>query len=99
MLYSRVMLGIHLTFVINFFTRLGAHHALYLNGSNLYPGFELDQLCAPIIAIHRYLSETKDGSFLGDYQAIIATLLKDFHRNGILIYKCTKRISDGANGF
>jgi len=31
----------------------GAQHALYLNGTSLYPGFELDQLCAYPIAIQQ----------------------------------------------
>lgn len=31
----------------------GAEHALYLNGVRLYPGFELDQLCAYPIAVHQ----------------------------------------------
>ncbi len=35
-----------------------AQHALYLNGQSLYPGFELDQACAPLIAIDHYLQVT-----------------------------------------
>jgi len=40
-----------------------AQHALYLNGQTLYPGFELDQACAPLVALDRYLEFTGDGSF------------------------------------
>lgn len=36
----------------------GAEHALYLNGTHLYPGFELDQLCAYPIAIDMMTSFT-----------------------------------------
>ena len=35
-----------------------AQHALYLNGQTLYPGFELDQACAPLIALDHYLQVT-----------------------------------------
>ena len=35
-----------------------AQHALYLNGEVLYPGFELDQACAPLIALDHYLRVT-----------------------------------------
>ena len=37
-----------------------AEHALYINGQNLYPGFELDQACAPLLAIGHYLEATGD---------------------------------------
>ncbi len=35
-----------------------AQHAQYLNGQSLYPGFELDQACAPLIALEHYLKVT-----------------------------------------
>ncbi len=43
-----------------------AEHALYLNGTPLYPGFELDQAAAPIIALWRYLAATRDSSVLAE---------------------------------
>jgi meiotically up-regulated gene 157 (Mug157) protein len=39
-------------------------HSRYLNGAILEQGFELDQLCAPIIALRNYLEATKDTGFL-----------------------------------
>lgn len=42
----------------------GAHHALYINGENLYPGFELDQACAPLLAAGHYLAVTQDWDFI-----------------------------------
>lgn len=42
----------------------GARHALYINGVCLYPGFELDQLVAPIIALERYVKRTEDADIL-----------------------------------
>jgi uncharacterized protein len=41
-----------------------ADHALYLNGTPLYPGFELDQAAAPVIAIWRYVAATGDRTVL-----------------------------------
>ena len=41
-------------------------HAHYIDGSVLYPGFELDQAAAYIIALARYLKWTKDYSILRD---------------------------------
>ena len=40
------------------YLKFGAHHALYLNGASLYPGFELDELVAPLIALRRYVNVT-----------------------------------------
>jgi hypothetical protein len=42
----------------------GADHALYLNGMSLYPGFELDELVAPIIALRSYVRRSKDNAIL-----------------------------------
>lgn len=43
-----------------------ADHALYLNGTSLYPGFELDQAAAPVIAVWRYVRVTGDRTVLQD---------------------------------
>lgn len=39
-------------------------HAHYINGTVLYPGFELDQLAAYILALSRYIKATGDYSIL-----------------------------------
>lgn len=39
-------------------------HSRYIDGTVLEPGFELDELCAPIIAIDQYIDVTKDESIL-----------------------------------
>lgn len=39
-------------------------HSRYIDGTLLEPGFELDELCAPILALHRYLERTKDQAIL-----------------------------------
>ena len=41
-----------------------ADHALYINGTPLYPGFELDQAAAPILAVALYVDSTGDRSIL-----------------------------------
>ena len=48
------------------FTRQARHfgvHSRYIDGTVLEPGFELDELCAPVIALHRYTQTTGDRSF------------------------------------
>ena len=39
-------------------------HSRFIDGTVLEPGFELDELCAPLIALEKYLQETCDESFL-----------------------------------
>ena len=41
-------------------------HAHYINGSILYPGFELDQLAAYYLALEHYLCHSKDYSILDE---------------------------------
>lgn len=49
-------------------------HALYLSGTPLYPGFELDQAAAPVLAVHRYVTTTGDASVLAE-PGVLPTLL------------------------
>lgn len=37
-----------------------AEHSLYIDGAVLYPGFELDELCAPLLALEQYVQATDD---------------------------------------
>jgi len=39
-------------------------HALYLGGTILYPGFELDELVSPILALEKYIKATGDSSII-----------------------------------
>lgn len=39
-------------------------HSRYLSGAVLEPGFELDELCAPVIGLKKYVMETNDLLFL-----------------------------------
>lgn len=39
-------------------------HSRYIDGVVLEPGFELDELCAPILALDMYLKETNDWAYI-----------------------------------
>ena len=39
-------------------------HSRFIDGSMYEPGFELDELCAPVIALDRYLAATNDWALL-----------------------------------
>lgn len=43
-------------------------HSRYIDGTVLEPGFELDELCAPVIALRRYIDATGDESVVSDWQ-------------------------------
>ena len=54
--------------VVTAFTRYLKHagvHSLYMDGTLLYPGFELDELCAYPIGLETYVTRTGDRSVLG----------------------------------
>lgn len=53
-----------LTYVFTKQRRNFGIHSRYIDGTVLEPGFELDELCAPVIALERYVSQTGDMSFL-----------------------------------
>ncbi len=38
-------------------------HSRFIDGTMLEPGFELDELCAPVIALNRYVEKTGDTAF------------------------------------
>lgn len=38
-------------------------HSRYIDGTVLEPGFELDELCAPVVALSRYVEATGDTAF------------------------------------
>lgn len=58
-----------------------ADHALYLNGTSLYPGFELDQAAAPVLAVAEYVHATDDASVLAE-PGMVATLTALLQRVG-----------------
>ena len=42
------------------------NHALYIDGTNLYPGFELDELCSWFLALAQYLKVTNAWDFVDE---------------------------------
>lgn len=50
----------------HFNARNAAEHAHYVNGLVLYPGFELDQLAAYVLAIQAFVRATGDRSIVGE---------------------------------
>ena len=56
--------------VLLYSTRIGTlnvgDHALYMDGTALYPGFELDEAAAHIVGLGTYLDATSDYSILGE---------------------------------
>jgi meiotically up-regulated gene 157 (Mug157) protein len=43
-------------------------HSRYIDGVVLEPGFEMDELCAPLLALDQYLDATNDWAFVEDHQ-------------------------------
>lgn len=53
--------------LLSIFRRQGRNfgvHSRYIDGTVLEPGFELDELCAPVIALERYMIVTDDHGLL-----------------------------------
>ncbi len=50
--------------VFHRYLRNAGDHALYLAGGSLYPGFEMDQVCAFVLTLDDYLAATHDDSVL-----------------------------------
>ena len=53
--------------LLSIFRRQGRNfgvHSRYIDGTVLEPGFELDELCAPVIALERYMEVTGDRTLL-----------------------------------
>lgn len=45
-------------------------HSRYIDGTVLEPGFELDELVAPLLALENYIAKTNDHAILDDYDII-----------------------------
>ena len=52
-----------LTYVFTRQARNFGVHSRFIDGTMLEPGFELDELCAPVIALNRYTEQTGDEAF------------------------------------
>ena len=54
-----------LLYVFNRQSRNVGVHSRFIDGTVLEPGFELDELCAPIVALSAYIEHTGDKEFVG----------------------------------
>ncbi|RSK29418.1 metal-independent alpha-mannosidase [Bacillus sp. HMF5848] len=72
-----------LTYVFTTQRRNIGIHSRYIDGTVLEPGFELDELCAPILALSTYLNKTGDYGFLEkDYvKASIELIIERLNEN------------------
>lgn len=50
-------------------------HSRYIDGTVLEPGFELDELCAPILALDRYINVTEESDIVKNHE--IAEAIKE----------------------
>ncbi len=55
-----------LTYVFTRQARNFGVHSRYIDGTVLEPGFELDELCAPVVALTRYTEATGDAAFAAE---------------------------------
>jgi len=74
-------------------------HSRFINGTVLEPGFELDGLCAPYIALECYIKETGDRKFLQEefiYRELLLAekRFKNWKNENNNIYKTELRPSD-----
>ncbi len=67
-----------LTYVFTRQARNFGVHSRYIDGTTLEPGFELDELCAPVVALSRYTQATGDAAFAAQphVQAALAHILR-----------------------
>ncbi|MGE5553636.1 MAG: glycoside hydrolase family 125 protein [Betaproteobacteria bacterium] len=75
----------------------GPFHACYLDGRSLYPGFELDELAAPLWAFDHYLAMTSDTS-LWEEPGVEAGLRLILHRFWTLAEQAPEGERDGLEG-
>jgi len=74
-------------------------HSRFIDGTLLEPGFELDELCAPVIALNSYVEKTNDYSILEDFRIKdglihILNKLKTKKHNEIYLFKTFLMPSD-----
>ena len=73
-------------------------HSRFIDGTMLEPGFELDELVAPVLALQAYLSETRDEAFLQerfvqDGLSLILTRLQEATRKlRFTKHSCSQRM-------
>ncbi|MET0813418.1 MAG: hypothetical protein ABWY03_10205 [Microbacterium sp.] len=71
-----------------------AHHALYITGQRLYPGFELDELVVPLLAVWRYVDATGDRTVIES--SAVRTLVETVARELALVEARLEDVYDDA---
>lgn len=79
-------------------------HSRYIDGTVLEPGFELDELCAPAVALCRYYEKTGDRSFISERFVVdgikrILAVLKTKKHSEIDLYETFLYPSDDMNDY
>ena len=79
-------------------------HSRYIDGTVLEPGFELDELCAPVIALERYIQRTGDQAILAkedirDGLDIIVHKLKSRRHPEIALYSTFLQPTDDMHNY
>lgn len=79
-------------------------HSRFIDGTVLEPGFELDELCAPAVALCRYYEKTRDEAFISERFVLdgikrILALLKTKKHREIALYETFLYPSDDMNDY
>lgn len=79
-------------------------HSRYIDGTVLEPGFELDELCAPVIAVERYIRKSNDRGILDEpviqngFRTVISKLAAAKHPEAAL-YRTFLQPSDDMHHY
>lgn len=92
LLVDREMAFEALTYVFTRQIRNVGIHSRYIDGTVLEPGFELDELCAPVLALCRYMQAAEDYSLLdkepfSSGTARIISILQSKKHPGTMLYE------------
>ncbi len=79
-------------------------HSRYIDGTMLEPGFELDELCAPVIALKRYVDKTGDKAFVRENYVLdglrhILRVLEEKKHPDIELYETFLQPTDDMHNF
>lgn len=91
-----------LNYVFNKQIKNIGEHSRFINGTILEPGFELDELCAPVLALYNYIEKSKDENILNDKKIVeglflILEKLKSKRHDKIALYETFLMPTDDFN--
>ena len=93
-----------LNYVFTVQIRNAGIHSRFIDGTMLEPGFELDELCAPLIALTRYVNKTMDMAylekgFIREGVSKILSILKEHRHPEIALYDTMLYPSDDMHTY